>query len=294
MSVSCLVALGGPVRDPVRFRMRRLLVALTGLAVAAGCVIPRGQRPAQLPSRHEVRLDRLVVRSDFAVSEGDPRIEELRELRLEVRDVLHLPPQQRPVVVYLFEDEDRYTRYMQAAFPSLPKRRAFFIGTPGELSVYAFWGEQVREDLRHEYTHGLLHASLEQVPLWLDEGLAEYFEVADGGPARISSDHSSHLAEMIAQGWRPNLKRLEQLEDVAEMQNADYREAWAWVHFLLNESDSGEDVLLSYLEDLQSPLSPPSLVDRIEREFPSAGERLTAYITTFATDVGRSRVQRQP
>jgi hypothetical protein len=257
--------------------------------LVAGCVLPSRPKVAGLPSRHEVRAGKLVVKSDFDLPETDPRVVELHDLRREVRDQLELPEQTRPVVVYLFQDEQRYTQYMRAVHPNLPSRRAFFIGTPTELSVYAYWGEQVREDLRHEYTHGLLHSSLDHVPLWLDEGLAEYFEVNRASPERINQEHAAGLAEMLVHGWEPNLKRLEQLDDVSQMQRADYQEAWAWTHFLLNDV-SGRDLLLGYLRDLELPGTPTTLSTRIAAELPHANERLTAYIASFATDVGRAEV----
>ena len=46
--------------------------------------------------------------------------------------------------------------------------------------VYTYWGNRIQQDLRHELTHAILHSVLKDVPLWLDEGLAEYFEVPHG------------------------------------------------------------------------------------------------------------------
>ena len=46
-----------------------------------------------------------------------------------------------------------------------------------DLLVYTYWGDRIQQDLRHELTHALLHSVLKDVPLWLDEGLAEYFEL---------------------------------------------------------------------------------------------------------------------
>jgi hypothetical protein len=252
--------------------------------------MPSRTEAVRLPARHQIRTGRLVIRSDFKLDEGDPLVAELHDLRREVRETLNLPEPQRTVAVYLFRDEERYTQYMHAAHPRLPARRAFFIGTPGELSVYAYLGAQVQEDLRHEYTHGLLHASLTEVPLWLDEGLAEYFEVNSTLAGRINQDHARGLAEMAAHGWRPNLQRLEQLEDVAEMQRADYQESWAWVHFLLHESDDGRQLLLDYLAKLATAQAAPSLAATILSELPAPDERLAAYITTFTADEGRARL----
>ena len=278
-----------PPAKTQRARVAALLLALCGWAIA-GCVAPHKPQVSQLPSNFEIRSAKLVIRSDFELSEDDPRVVELHNLRREVRETLQLPPLTRPVVVYLFQNEDRYTHYMRAAHPELPSRRAFFIGTPGELAVYAFWGEQVREDLRHEYTHGLLHASLGQVPLWLDEGLAEYFEVVSEDPERINQDHAAGLATMLANGWEPDLHRMEQLTDVSEMQRADYQEAWAWTHFLLREGGAGRDVLLDYLAGIKPTGTPPSLADRLTSDFPGADERFAAYLMNFATDTGRAGV----
>lgn len=260
------------------------------LSAAGGCATPGRTEAVKLPARHQIRTGRLVIRSDFKLDEGDPLVAELHDLRREVRETLNLPEPQRTVAVYLFRDKERYTRYMHAAHPQLPERRAFFIGTPGELAVYAYLGTQVQEDLRHEYTHGLLHASLTEVPLWLDEGLAEYFEVNSTLPGRINQEHARGLAEMSMHGWRPNLDRLEQLEDVAEMQSADYREAWAWVHFLLHESDDGRQLLLDYLAKLETTRDPPSLAAMIKSDLPAPEDRLAAYIGTLTGIEGRARL----
>src|SRR5207244_8187865 len=137
------------------------------------------------------------------------------------------------IQVYLFEDRDKYDRFMKIRYPDLPKRRAFFVAQPrtvgggDELLVYTFWGDRMRQDLRHELTHALLHSVLKDVPLWLDEGLAEFFEV----PSVSDGVNLQHLEQLRLGGsTRPNLARLEQLSEVESMTPADYREAWAWAH----------------------------------------------------------------
>ena len=115
-----------------------------------------------LPQRHSVAADQLVVMSDLKLGGHHPLVEELKVLRDQVHETLQLPEDEKgeKVTVYLFSNEMEYRKYIQETYPGLPFRRAYFIGTPDKLAVYTFWGDKIREDLRHEYTHGLLHASL--------------------------------------------------------------------------------------------------------------------------------------
>jgi hypothetical protein len=255
------------------------LSTLTAAAVV-GCATSMSQLSA-LPAKYSVKSDQLLVLSDFKISRDDPLIIELQELREDVRETLLVPMQEQKVVVYLFSDEAEYTEYMKNTYPNLPPRRAFFIGSPAELAVYAFWGDQVRVDLRHEYTHGLLHAGLKSVPLWLDEGIAEYFEVSNKDHKRINVEHAQRLSTAVQNGWRPDLRRLESLEDVAEMHRLDYQESWAWVHFLLHDSPDSRLLLLDYLTELRDADQPGSLAERIEAEMPYASDRLLGYVGGF-------------
>ena len=150
-------------------------------------------------------------------------------------------------------------QFLLRHFPSVPSRRAFFLETDTRLAVYAHWSDRVAEDLRHEVAHGYLHAVVPGLPLWLDEGLAEYFEVPRGTNG-LNRPHVDLLSDMMQHdGWRPNLERLEQLTDAAEMDQRDYAEAWAWVYFLLH-SDRAND----------------AVVDRIPRRCSHARARGTA------------------
>ncbi len=268
--------------QPLRSRIRACLCAglVVLAAVAFGCAT-QSPRLSGLPSRHAVKSDQLLVLTNLNMTEDHPLILELKALRQQVGETLDVPLQDRQVVVYLFSNESEYSTYMGGAYPDLPPRRAFFIGSPAELAVYAFDGNQVRVDLRHEYTHGLLHAGLKTVPLWLDEGIAEYFEVTGKDPQRVNVEHAQRLSLAVQNGWRPDMRRLESLEDVAEMHRLDYQESWAWVHFLLHESPDTQLLLINYLHELRENPNPGSLADRIESEMPHASERLLSYVSGF-------------
>jgi hypothetical protein len=261
------------------------LMAACGLLAAAfgGCAAARPPRIA-LPAKHTVRSDQLLVVSDFKIGKDHPLIRDLMLLREQVAETLDLPLGKGEVMVYVFSNELEYTQYLQSTFPGYPARRAYFIQSPGkELAVYTWWGERIQEDLRHEFTHGLLHASLEAVPLWLDEGLAEYFEVAGPVPGKINVEHLQTLSQSVQNGWRPDLDRLEALEKVEQMQRADYREAWAWVHFMLHGSPDTREVLLSYLHELRTNPHPGSLHPRLSSEVRNLDNRLVGYVSALGS-----------
>lgn len=261
--------------------LRTFLVAGLLGGCLLGCHAASVPATRQLPKHCEIDLDQLTIRSDLEIDREDPFLKELVHLRKEVRSTLQLPAASRPVTVYLFRDEARYAQFMEQRHPNLPARRAFFIGTPRQLMVYAYWGDKTLEDLRHEYTHGVLHASLKTVPLWLDEGLAEYFEVAPDQPVGFNRDHASSLAVAIQNGWKPDLRRLEQIEDVSQMQRADYQEAWAWIHYLLQGNPDGTQLLTEYIQSLKTATHAPSLSAKLAKELPELSERMTVHVASL-------------
>jgi hypothetical protein len=218
---------------------------------------------------------------------GDRAIfRELEGLRDQVFKDLRLPSSQTLVQVYIFDSPERYKRYMHTKYPELPKRRAFFVAQPRpggteDLLVYSYWGERITEDLRHELTHALLHSVLKDVPLWLDEGLAEYYEV----PTYCKGVNFHHL-EVLLHGEAPfkaELGRLEQLSQVQQMSPAEYRESWAWVHLLLSSREEVRGILLNYLQQLRTNPNPGPLRPRLVPVFPTPEDDLELHLARLDT-----------
>lgn len=253
---------------------------LIGSLTFVGCQTFRvTSRPA--PFLHELTREQLVVHSDFPLAEEHRLIEELATQRDWVTTKLRLPETDVPIHVYLFTDDTKYYDFLELRFPGFPSRRAIFVETDAELSVYAHWGEYVAEDLRHEVSHGYLHAAVPNLPLWLDEGLAEYFEVgsARGG---MNRSHVSLLLQQHAAGeWQPDLTRLEQLASAADMTQTDYAEAWAWVHFLLESSDDKADLLTDILADLRQGGAGAMLSTRLRKRLAGPELALVEHLETL-------------
>jgi hypothetical protein len=226
------------------------------------------------PGRYTFRVAPYVFLSDLEVPRDQPLFGELANLRDQVYHELQLTPGRSAVQVYLFENEERYKQFMHAVYPSLPPRRAFFIaqqramGGADDLLVYTRWGDRIQQDLRHELTHALLHGVIRDVPLWLDEGLAEYFELPPDRDG-VNAAHVEALRRDLGVSFRPDLDRLEKLKDVNEMKGPEYREAWLWVHLMLRSRPEAKAALLTYLQDLRNNRNPGLLQTRLAAVFGS-------------------------
>jgi|GEM_PF-207618 hypothetical protein len=266
-----------------RTRGRRAAMWLFCVSLlAAGCMA-KSAPVAEPPVKHSVQSERFTLLSDVPLRKDHWLIVDLEQLERQIVVGLELPEPSREVVVHVFASRREYEAFFAVSYPQLPNRRAYFLGTSKRLAVYTFWGDRIQEDLRHEFTHGILHSSLKRVPLWLDEGLAEYFEVVGPKPGGINIEYSDRLAAAVANGWRPDLDRLEQLEHVADMQRVDYEQAWAWVHFLLHGDPRGPRVLREYLDDLGKRPYVGLLGQRLFEAIPDADERLVAYVAGLPT-----------
>ena len=221
-----------------------------------------------------------LVRADFSLAEYSPLFEELVQMQHEISRVLALPPARETVHVVLFRDESTYRAYGKRNFPAVPFRRALFVKSAGPGAVYAFRGPDLPIDVRHESTHGLLHAMLPMVPLWLDEGLAEYFEVPAEQRA-AGNPHFDALRWNLRLGRTPRLARLESRHDLSEMTGGDYRDAWAWVHFMLHGPPEAHDELVKYLGDIRANAAPGQLSARLESRLPGVEKRLMEHFRSW-------------
>jgi Protein of unknown function (DUF1570) len=276
-------------------RRRSLLVsALLCWAATLGCnvfplIAPNGPTTPEreniqgAPGKFSYRVSQFVFLSDFEVQKNLPIFRDLAAMRDQVYKELELPPSNTIVQVFLFEDKERYERFMQLKHPDLPKRRAFFVAQPRRLGgnedllVYTYWGDRIQQDLRHELTHALLHCVLKDVPLWLDEGLAEFFEVPPGW----NGVNAQHVEQLRGRN-KFDLDRLEQLSDVQQMNPAEYREAWAWTHLMLRSTPPARQALVSYLQELRTNPHPGALRPRLEKVFLSVDPALERHLASLS------------
>ncbi len=264
------------------------LIVLAGMAAAGGCTGTLNGR-LTLPERHSLVREQLVVHSDFPLASQHRLLEDLTARRFDLSRALGLPLSDEPIQIYLFDDADRFEAFMRLHYPEFPERRAFFVETDTHLIVYAHWGDRVAEDLRHEVTHGYLHSMIPNLPLWLDEGLAEYFEVPRGHNGLNRAHLQRLLARLQRRQWQPDLERLERLDPASafDMSQDDYAESWAWVHFLLGSGPEHAELLHVYLAELHRDGSAIPLSLRLTQMLGRGDAALTAHVRQWGA---RSRL----
>ena len=222
------------------------------------------------------------IRSEYALDDQDSQvlISQITQLQSDVQKLLNLEPQDRAVEISLFKSKTTYRAHLAQRVPEGMNRPALFVqGTDmGRVYVYRRWGFDT--DLRHECTHAVLHNALPYVPMWLDEGLAEYFEVVSAKRS-TGNPHLSSLKRSILFGWRPHIDKLEAAEDLADMGAEEYREAWAWAHFMLHGPPEVRQVLSDYLFDIQSGEVAGLLSERLAEAVPQAEIRLVEHIRNW-------------
>jgi hypothetical protein len=236
-----------------------LCIALLFAGCWQGLTLPEADAVA-LPHATEFRQGNLVIHNDADVSEKHPLFAELAVFPEQVCRELQLPISDKLIHIYLFKDRSSFERYLHREFKDIPSRRALFVKRPvsglgksDELQILCFWGDQVQIDLRHELTHATLHSLLHDVPLWLDEGLAMYFEPGIAAQGR-NQRALAGIENSIQDGtWKCDLPRLQGLTEISQMGLQDYYEVWAWTYYLLNATPLQRSATLVYLKERMKP-----------------------------------------
>lgn len=222
-----------------------------------------------------------VCHADFPLTDMEGLFADLNQLQNDLTRYLRLPPARERIEIYLLHDQATYRSYLAQHLPEAPYRRALYVKLGGPGMVFAYRSRELEVDLRHECTHALLHASLPMVPLWLDEGLAEYFEVPSAARA-FDNPHFSSVRWAARFGLPPKLDNLENKRDLSQMGKSEYRGAWAWVHFMFHGSSEAHDELIHFLGDIQSGTPPGHLSQRLSRRLPTLPHQFSQHFKSWS------------
>jgi hypothetical protein len=114
------------------------------------------------------------------------------------------------------------------------------------------------------------------LPLWLDEGLAEYYEVSPSA-RRINHEHLPTLAGLRQGDYlRLSLERLAAIDLPEQMTSQQYSEAWLWAHFLMEGGH--REIVMGYLRARKEGLPVVPAHRRIQDELPQAEQLVLAHL----------------
>ncbi len=216
------------------------------------------------------------IHADFEIESPERLVRELHAVSRDVRQKLEIIPQPTKIHIVLFQSDAEYRRYMHNYFPNIPPRRAIFIQDRGPGMLFTHWHSQVAADLRHEVSHALINTGNTQLPLWLDEGLAEYFENSPENRQHGGVYHRA-IRTMVQQGSLPELRLLESITKFESFSAEHYRDSWAWVHFLLHHSPDTHRLLVRYVEQVQAGEQPLALSRQLAHQFPNPAQELATH-----------------
>jgi tetratricopeptide (TPR) repeat protein len=248
--------------------MLRLLVLAPWIVSAAGCATLRPPSEGGRPWR-ELQSEHVTLYTDL--SEGDAievvRGFEHRHHLLATTLFADAPPPLRSRVVAFHHERDfrevasdHAGAYFtpRLALDAQPIPTIVMYGGP-TVDTYSIW--------LHELTHRFVAASMGPVPLWLNEGLAQYYSTASvDGDVLFLGRHLDDIAFVDAGGWSskddhgtrrllipitqvPPASRLMTLDskefylhggqqvdvDLNRARTANYAGAWALVHMLVSD-----------------------------------------------------------
>jgi hypothetical protein len=257
----------------MRTLSRRKMLALGG--AMASLQILDGIRPALASPTW---IDRQTYgpfhcQATFPLSPYGSMFQELSALGRELERTLAIPPANLPINLYLCGDESTHRKFLSQLYPRVPYRRALYVQRNGRSSVYAYRQAEFAIDMRHECTHALLHSNLAMVPLWLDEGLAEYFEMPESRRAS-GHPHFNRLRWELILGMLRSVENLEQKTSLSDMGSVEYRFSWGWTHFMLHGPVAAHRVLVHYLADIRQGNPPGKLSHRLHQAIPNLNERM--------------------
>jgi hypothetical protein len=262
---------------PTTTRWLNFLLTFFGVICGSRCLPAQNIRWSVDEEKDNIRLF-----SEASIPSG-PIWEQLADVSTELDATLGIRTNGADVQVILFRDHSSYLRYLSPRLPQCRNRKALYYRN-GEVSqIYAYQSRSLMVDLRHEMTHVLVHQHLPYAALWLDEGLAEFFEETPS--ARESTSRISTVRWRARTGRVPSLKGLEAIPKAEAMGEDEYRDSWAWVSFFMSHSERSRTVLKDYVHQIHRGEAPGPMSAVATAEIPGLNDTANSYFKKMSIRV---------
>lgn len=275
--------------------MPRRIIALSILcALFLGIPLPAAHHEAWV----EVRSPNFVVVSNSSEKDArkfDVQFEQIREVFRQSLYVGSAHP--TPVITVLaVKDEDSMRQLLPqywekgrahpaGIFVPNPSLNLFFIAVQMDAS-----GENPYHTTYHEYYHALTTPYYPDLPVWLSEGLAEFFgNSAIQGDRTILGRPSDESIYVLKQTQMIPLDVLLKVDyhspyySQDEKANIFYAESWALTHYLwIGDREAHRPMLKAYLAALQNGASEDEAAARAFGDLKKLQQTLERYVSSFS------------
>ncbi|MEM1181331.1 MAG: DUF1570 domain-containing protein [Acidobacteriota bacterium] len=163
-----------------------------------------------------------------------------------------------PTIIYVFRNRRSFEDYEPRDFSGEPRGFTGYFHGASHANYIAIDGSRRKELGRvaqHEYTHFFASYRLPPIPLWFNEGLAQFYESfeAKKDHVNIGKILPHHLAWFEDRPLMPLLDLLAVKPHSPEYNEAShltrfYAQSWALVHYLFLEAEDGRAQLARFLE----------------------------------------------
>jgi tetratricopeptide (TPR) repeat protein len=289
--------------------VRRLALTL-GLATALGSATLASAEPRWTMVRSGV----LTVIGDQSPSTLRDVAVQIEQFRAVVGGLIHDANRAPsvPTLVFVF-GERKSLQPIVPLYNGRPISLAGYLAQADDMNIMALSLEGYDESAAvtfHEYTHLLVQNAVRWMPVWMNEGLAEYYgsyALADRGKtATIGRPRPEHIM-LLRQRYLP-IGDLIAVEPSSPMYNEGerrsifYAESWAAVHYLMTTRPNGTTAVNDYVKEVAEGRAPGEAFriafgatpDEFDKELKVYLRRLTFLVQRFTFSEKFSVVEPSP
>lgn len=166
-----------------------------------------------------------------------------------------------PTWIYVFKSTSSFAPYRLFYEGRQQSAGGYFVTHPygNYVAINADPRRDATQLIYHEYLHHVLANNYLDLPLWLNEGLAEYYSTfaVVGGEAKVGLPLQLHVFWLRDNAMIPLPQLLEMSTDSRDYNEGSrrgvfYAESWALVHYLLNGRPERRQQTAHYLQELAS------------------------------------------
>jgi hypothetical protein len=227
-----------------------IILVLGFLRAPAGAQAPP-QSDIQLPKKNEkwalVKTENFIIYSNANIKIAKFTGENLERLRRTLTLLGNVQSVNAPVptTIFLFKNNKSFEPYNLRIYGQTPSIAGYFLPRPDGNYIAINAEHNAGQVIYHEYIHFFLNNNLKELPLWLNEGLAEYYSTfeADDKKANIGRPLQHHLAFLRSNPTMPLDRLFAASEgviflDEESKQGLFYAQSWLLVHYLLQGQEA--------------------------------------------------------